>query len=217
MNDMRGVIVAKSDQTNSDDLIGGPRTIRITSVTIAPNGEQRVSVSYDGDNGKPWKPCKSMCRVLVEAWGPDANQYVGRSCTLYKDPKVKWGGLEVGGIRISHLSHIDRDMILALTETRGKRTPFMVRVLQDAPKPTPKPAGTRAASKVDQMVTHLLSSITGANDIDSLLLFLGDDKTRAQLSYLKNKHPLRFEEVDEEILDQREKLGEVRTPGSDDE
>lgn len=212
MNDMRGVIIAKSDQTNSDDLIGGPRTINITQVHIAPNGEQRVSVFYEGDNGKPWKPCKSMCRVLVEAWGPDANKYVGRSVTLYKDPKVKWGGLEVGGIRISHLSHIERDMILALTETRGKRTPFMVRVLQDAPKPAAKPTG-----KVNQLVIQLLGSIAEANDMDALLYLIGEDKASEQLKWLKAKQPALFEEVDAAITKRRAELGDMRTPGSDDE
>lgn len=127
MNDMRTVIVPKSDQMNADDLLAGPVTITIREVGIRPGTEQPVSIHYDGDNGKPWKPCKSMCRVLVAAWGPDAKAYVGRSATLYCDPKVKWGGMDVGGIRISHLSHIDRDMVMALTATKGKRAPFVVK------------------------------------------------------------------------------------------
>jgi hypothetical protein len=200
-----------------DDLIGDSKTITITKVAIRPGTEQPVTIFYDGDNGRPWKPCKTMCRVLVQAWGPDANHYVGRSVSLYKDAKVTWGGLAVGGIRISHLSHIDRKFITALTVTKGSKKAFEVDVLKMEPKPTPKPAGTQAASKVDQMVIHLLSSITGANDIDSLLLFLGDDKTREQLAYLKSKQPTHFERVDAAIKQRRDELGEVRTPGSDDE
>jgi hypothetical protein len=134
MNDMSQVIVPKSDQLNSDDLIAGPRTITITDVAIRGGTEQPVSIRFDGDEGRPWKPCKSMSRVLVAAWGPDAKVYVGRSVTLYRDPKVKWAGMEVGGIRISHMSHIERDMLLQLTETRGKRAPHMVKVLSDAPQ-----------------------------------------------------------------------------------
>lgn len=129
MNDMSAVIIPKSDQTNTDDLLAGPRTITIREVTIRPGTEQPVSIHYEGDGGKPWKPCKSMSRVLVAAWGPDANKYVGRSATLYGDPKVKWGGMQVGGIRISHLSHIEREMLMALTETKGKRVPFIVKPL----------------------------------------------------------------------------------------
>ena len=136
MNDMRSVITPKSDQMNADDLLAGPVTITIRDVGIRPGTEQPVSIHYDGDNGKPWKPCKSMCRVLVAAWGPDAKAYVGRSATLYCDPKVKWGGMEVGGIRISHLSHINRDMMMALTATKGKRAPFVVKPMS-APMATP--------------------------------------------------------------------------------
>jgi hypothetical protein len=137
--DMRGVIIPKSDQINADDLLAGPQTITIREVTIRSTPEQPVSIHFEGDNGKPWKPCKSMSRVLVAAWGPDAKAYVGRSATLYCDPKVKWGGMQVGGIRISHLSHIDREMNLALTETKGKRAPFTVRPMAGAPGAAAKP------------------------------------------------------------------------------
>lgn len=129
MNDMTQVIIPKSDQLNADSLIAGPMTIRISGVTIRPGTEQPVSIHFEGDDGKPWKTCKSMNRVLVAAWGPDANAYVGRSVTIYRDPDVKWGGMKVGGIRISHLSHIDRELVLALTETKGKRAAFVVKPL----------------------------------------------------------------------------------------
>lgn len=127
MNDMSAVIVPKSDQMNADDLLVGPRTITIRDVTIRPGTEQPVSIFYEGDNGKPWKPCKSMARVLVHAWGPDAHAYIGRTVALYCDPKVKWGGMLVGGVRISHLSGIDREMVMALTETKGRKAPFIVK------------------------------------------------------------------------------------------
>ena len=84
---------------------------------------------YEGDGGKPYKPCKSMCRVIVSAWGADTSKYIGRSLTLYCDPKVKWGGMEVGGIRISHMSHMDKPQTMALTATRSKRAPFTVQPL----------------------------------------------------------------------------------------
>lgn len=131
MNDMRQAITPKSDQTNSDDLIGGPQTITVTKVTIIP-GEQPVAIHFAGDAGKPYKPCKSMSRILVAMWGPDAGAYAGRSMTIYRDPSVKWGGMEVGGIRISHLSDIKRETVMALTMTKGNKKPFTVRPLQIA-------------------------------------------------------------------------------------
>ena len=127
--DMKQVIVAKSDQLNADDLLSGPITIKITAVNVKGGQEQPVSISYEGDNGKPYKPCKSMCRVLVTAWGADSAVYVGRSMTLYCDPKVKWGGMEVGGIRISHMTNIADTMTMALTVTRANKKPFIVQPL----------------------------------------------------------------------------------------
>ena len=128
-NDMTSVIVPKSDQLNADDLLAGPRTITITNVSIRPGTDQPISIFYEGDNGKPYKCCKSMARVLVHQWGPDASKYVGRSLTLYCDPKVTWGGMAVGGIRISHMSHIEHEAIMALTATKGQRKPFIVKPL----------------------------------------------------------------------------------------
>ena len=34
---------------------------------------------------------------------------------LYRDPTVKWAGMEVGGIRISHMSHIETEKLMMLT------------------------------------------------------------------------------------------------------
>ena len=127
-NDMGAVIVPKSDQLNADDLIAGPITVKITGVTIKP-GEQPISIHYEGDNGKPYKACKSMARVMVMAWGSDSKKYTGRSMTLYRDPSVKWAGMEVGGIRISHMTDIDGAITMALTATKGSRKPYTVKPL----------------------------------------------------------------------------------------
>ena len=128
MVDMMESITPKSSQLNFDDFIGKTLTIKITKVSKV-SGEQPISINYEGDNGKPWKPCKSMCRVLVYNWGGDGNGYVGRSLTLYGDPTVKWGGLEVGGIRISHMSDIPHERVMALTTSKSNRKPFTVKPL----------------------------------------------------------------------------------------
>ena len=130
MSTMAEAIVPKSDQLNADDLIAGPMTITITDVSIRGGQEQPVSIHFEGDNGKPYKSCKSMNRVLVTAWGADAKKYVGRSLTLYRDPTVKWAGMEVGGIRISHMSHIDSPLTMALTMTKQNKRPFTVKPLE---------------------------------------------------------------------------------------
>ena len=141
--DITATLEAKSNQLNTDDLIAGPRTITITSVK-AGNNEQPVAVSFEGDQGKPWYPCKSMRRVLAAAWGPDGSQYVGRRVTLFRDPSVTYGGIQVGGIRVSHLSELETSLSIALTVTRQKRAPYKVLPIPAAPAPTkPVPAGGR--------------------------------------------------------------------------
>lgn len=137
MTDLTNTIEAKSDQLGADDLMSGPRNIKITKVSAdTGSSEQPIVISFEGDNRKPWKPCKSMRRLLVAIWGANGNEYVGRSVTLYRDPTVKWGGMEVGGIRISHMSHIDKPVTIALTATRGNKRPTTVQplVIRDEPK-----------------------------------------------------------------------------------
>ena len=139
--DLTPTLAPKSNQLNSDDLIAGPRTITITSV-VAGNAEQPVAVHYDGDQGKPWYPSKGMRRVLVAAWGADASQYIGRGVTLFRNPEVMYGGIQVGGIQISHLSGLETPLSIALTMNRQKRTPYKVQPLR---APAPLPAAPPAA------------------------------------------------------------------------
>lgn len=133
MTDMASTIVPKSDQWNADDFRAGPQTFTITAVTIKP-GEQPVNIALDGTE-KFYRPSKSMRRVLTEVWGRDAKAYVGRSLTLFRNPTIKFGPLQTGGIEISHVSHIDAPVSLTLATSRGKFKPFTV-----APLVTPNPA-----------------------------------------------------------------------------
>jgi hypothetical protein len=133
--DLRDTIVPKSDQLNAEQLLGGPITITVTDVRRGGGEEQPVVIHYAGDGGRPYKPCKSMRKILVFAWGADGSQWVGRSMTVYNRPDVKFGGEEVGGIRISHLSHIDRDIAVALTATRGRKEQTRIKKLAESETP----------------------------------------------------------------------------------
>lgn len=130
--DIRATIEPKSDQLNYDDLIGATKTITVTAVT-AGTRDQPVNVHYDGENGRPYKPCKSMRRLLVACWGDDGRDWVGKSMTLFGDPDVVFGGVKVGGIRISHVSDIERDLSIALTASKGKRKQYTVSKLDIKP------------------------------------------------------------------------------------
>jgi hypothetical protein len=138
VSNLSDTIVPKSDQLNADSLLSGPITIRITSVTRGTD-DQPVVVGFRGDNGRPWKPCKSSRKVLIFAWGEDGAAWIGKSATIYNNPNVKFGGVAVGGIRISHLSHIPKDIVLSLNSTRGKKEPVTIKRLEvTIPEPSPE-------------------------------------------------------------------------------
>jgi hypothetical protein len=129
---MTDTIEPKSDQANSDDFMSGPRTFTVSEVRRGGSAEQPIEIVLaEFPSGRPWRPSKSMRRVLVMAWGIDAANYAGRRLTLYRDPSVRFAGQAVGGIRVSHLSHIEKPLTIALTETRGKRAPYRVEPLPD--------------------------------------------------------------------------------------
>lgn len=132
--DLSSTIAPKSDQLNADDLLAGPRTFTIEKVTQG-NSEQPVNIFLAESPGRPWKPSKSMRRVLVTAWGPDGNTYAGHHVTLYRNADIKFGGEQVGGIEISHMTDIKGPLKLALTVTRGKKRAHTVQPLT-SPEPT---------------------------------------------------------------------------------
>lgn len=135
---LKDTIEPKSDQLNADDLITGPITVTVTAVKRSTSADQPIALHIDGH--RPYLPCKSMRRVLIACWGDKGKDWVGKSMTLYNDPSVKFGGVAVGGIRISHLSDISSpEIVLMLTVTRARRAQFTVKRLDAAAIPADYP------------------------------------------------------------------------------
>ncbi|WP_094359970.1 hypothetical protein [Mycobacterium marinum] len=131
--DMAASVVPRSDQVNAEDLLTGARIVTITAVKRG-NAEQPVDiVTAEFGPGRPYKPSKTMRRVIIAAWGTNTPDYVGRRLTIYRDPDITFGRDKVGGIRISHMSHIERPIEIALTVTRGRRAVFIVEPLPEPP------------------------------------------------------------------------------------
>lgn len=151
--DMTDSIIPKSDQLNAEDLLTGPRTFTIAEVKRG-SAEQPVDVHLVEFPGRPFKPSKTVRRIMVGAWGPDASTYAGKRMTLYRDPAVRFGGMDVGGIRVSHMSGIEKPMTLVLSVSKGKRAPYVIKPLaDDAPVTAPPPtymADARAAKYMDE-------------------------------------------------------------------
>ena len=127
--DVTKAIQPKSDQINADSLVTGPMTIKLRDVKVDPTGEQPIWVHFEGDDNKPWKPCKTAARCLATIWGANAAQWIGMSCTIYNDPSVTWGGAAVGGIRVSHMEGLEKPRVLSLTKTRGKKGTITIQPL----------------------------------------------------------------------------------------
>ena len=126
ITDLSDTIKPKSDQLNADDLLTGPITVKITDVR-GGTVEQPVHIYIEGQ--QPYKPCKGMRRVLINAWGKNGKDWIGKSCTLFCNPAVKWAGVALGGIEISHLSDISKPETLMLTKARGRKSGFTVKPL----------------------------------------------------------------------------------------
>lgn len=126
---MLDAIAPKSDQINAEDLVGRTITVTVRDVQIRAGQEQPISVAVE-ESDKVFRPCKTTARLMVQAWGPDASKYAGRKMTLYRDPSVKWGGVAIGGIRISHMSHLDAPLVIALAENKKNRKVHTVQPLQ---------------------------------------------------------------------------------------
>src|SRR5699024_6385645 len=139
--DLTDSIASKSDQMDYRDFLGGDPTVAVPEVRRGPSPEQPVEIAV-AEFDRPWRPAKSMRRVLVAAWGPDSTNYIGRRILLFGDPTVKWAGTAVGGIRIKAMDGLDKPLTVSLTLTRGKRAPFTVQPLPDAPTPPPIPPFT---------------------------------------------------------------------------
>lgn len=118
---------ADSQQLNADDLFSESITIIITKVKLDLESKQKAILYYEGDDGKPYKPCVSMRRVIEHKWGGgDETVFVGRGITLKRDPTVRFGTEEVGGIRITHMSDMSDDKRFMLTSSRGHKKPYKV-------------------------------------------------------------------------------------------
>lgn len=105
--DITDALAPKSDQLDAVELVN-PRTFTIdTGSRLGTREGATVAEIRLVDFPRWWRPSKGMLDVLAALWGTDGKAWAGRSVTLYNDPEVTFGKDKVGGIRISHMSHID--------------------------------------------------------------------------------------------------------------
>lgn len=216
MVDVSTMIAAKSDQLNADDLFENPRTITVTAVKATGDKEQPLAISYQGDGGKPYKPGKSMRRVLVQLWGKEGSAYVGRSMTIYRDGEVTFGKLKVGGIRISHMTDIGTDQILALAVTKGAKRAYEVKPLRIAQQ------NGEASNPREEQVEAYIAAINNpevVSDIDAFREYQLDERRAKWIAGIKDKYPAlgeRIVEANSKRLAELADVADVIEPSSDD-
>ena len=196
MTDLRPTITPKSDQLNADDLIGRSITIKVQKVSLRGEADQPIAIHYEGDGGKPYLPCKSMRRVMVHVWGPDGAKFAGRRMTLYRDDKVTFGKEAVGGIRISHMSGIDREVTMALTATRANRKPYTVK-----PLPTDKAEPTESVDLLTVLTTGREAAARGSAALTAWWSRLDRDEKAAAKPTLDSELKAAASKADQAALD----------------
>jgi len=134
-------LAPRSDQLNADDLIVGNKVITITKVLVNLQSEQqKVVVHYVDDNGKPWKPSKSMGRVLAEILGGDFSKWEGEQIELFKNKEITFGKDKCGGIQIAAMSAAKNPIKTMITTKRGVKSKITILPLLTAPQQTKKQA-----------------------------------------------------------------------------
>ena len=137
--DIRAAIKPKSDQLNYENFIAGPQTFTVSKVTPGDR-DHPVFIHMVECPATPYKPSKGMlkCIAAPDGWGDKSSKWAGLQITLYGDPTVIYGGVEVGGIKVAALEGIESDYETLISARRGVRKPHMIRKLSVAMYPPEK-------------------------------------------------------------------------------
>ena len=185
MLDVSSTILSKSDQLNASDLIGNEMILTVSNVNLVSSPDQPMVINWEGDEGRAYKPCKSMRRVLVGLWGKDASQWIGRSIGVYNEPTVKWAGKEEGGIRIKSLSHIDKNKSVTTSESKHKKTTYLISALQVEQKQRPVWPDDKFISKLQKIKEAIEGGTSTAEQIITSLM-TNADLTDSQISAISD-------------------------------
>ena len=153
MTDIGDTIHASSDQINATDLVGGPITVTIGGVDVDTKKQQPVDIHLVEIPNRVYRPNKGMRKGLIACWGNKSAEYAGRRLTLYYDPDTMWKGKKVGGIKISHASHISEPVEFSLLVARNP-VPHSIKPLPDAPAPPPIPEDVQTLAQYQDYYRH---------------------------------------------------------------
>ena len=122
-DELRESIVPDCDELTGDDLLTGPITVTITGVK---RGDKARPIVVELEGQKPFKPCKTCRRILIGVYGDRPSDWIGHRLTLWRNPEVIYSGLKMGGVRVSHMTGIERDTSFTVTVSRGKKEQVII-------------------------------------------------------------------------------------------
>lgn len=182
--DITDALAPTSDQLDAIELVE-PRTF-----TIAPGGRlgnregKTVAEVALADFPRVWRPSKGMLDVLAKVWGKNGSEWVGRSLTLYNDPEVTFGKDKVGGIRISHMTHIDKPQTVMIRgRGRGARPiKWQVQplVVADVAPEQPSPTAEDVASATTEDELRAMWSVASPQVREAITARVAELKAAAE-------------------------------------
>jgi len=131
---------ADSTQWNGDDLMDGNLIAQIESVQRG-KADQPVDVHLKGHT-KIWRPCLTLRRVLGALLSMDTERWKGQWVELYLEPTVKFGGKEVGGVRIKAMSAVSQITYVSVNASRARKQQYKVLPLTPPSESPAAPAST---------------------------------------------------------------------------
>lgn len=136
---IREFVKIKSDRLNYEDFIMGPQDFTIARLgKKIDQGTPRLLMFFEGREETPYWASKGMLKCLSnpEGWGEsEFSEWIGRKVRLFGEPTVVYAGKEIGGIQISHISHIKEAYSTKITLRRGVRIDYVIEPLLQAAYP----------------------------------------------------------------------------------
>lgn len=153
MPDVSEVLAPNSQQLDNIELRGkGPQVFTVARVDVRTPGTDQPLIVHLVEFPRPWKPGKTMGRVLAHCWGRESDNWPGKQVELYADESIKFGNETPGGTRISRVSHIDKPQQVPVLLSQGRPGFYKVEPLpESAQQPTPvEPTAEEIAACTDK-------------------------------------------------------------------
>ena len=97
--------------------------VRIGSVRLDDEKKKKEvdkAVIYFKEIDRGWVFSKTSGHCLAKMFGEDDDAWIGKRVTLFADPDVKFGGDQVGGIRVSGSPDISQPMTIRIKFPKKK-------------------------------------------------------------------------------------------------